>query len=152
MSAIVGLFFSAAISALPPASVPGVANAAVTQANIHSTICKSGWTATIRPPASYTNALKRKQLADPRFGDMDKNPRDYEEDHYVPLEIGGAPRDPKNLWPMPYAGQWGARVKDRIETRLRTEVCAGRMSLSEAQREIKTDWRKPYAHFFGQPK
>jgi hypothetical protein len=28
------------------------------------------------------------------------NPKDYEEDHLISLELGGAPRDPKNLWPQ----------------------------------------------------
>lgn len=37
---------------------PGAVNPAVTQKNIHSTICKKGWTATIRPRESYTEALK----------------------------------------------------------------------------------------------
>ena len=35
---------------------PGVLNPDVTQANIDSTICVHGWTRTIRPPTSYTNA------------------------------------------------------------------------------------------------
>ena len=41
---------------------PGVLNAAVTQATIRATICRHGWTRTIRPPVSYTNDLKRKGL------------------------------------------------------------------------------------------
>jgi hypothetical protein len=40
-----------------PALTPGVTNPAVTQANIKTTICKSGWSATVRPPESYTEAL-----------------------------------------------------------------------------------------------
>ena len=41
---------------------PGVADPAVTQGNIRSTICVSGYTATVRPPSAYTDALKRKQM------------------------------------------------------------------------------------------
>ncbi len=37
---------------------PGVANPAVTQDSIDQTICVSGWTKTIQPPASYTSKLK----------------------------------------------------------------------------------------------
>jgi len=48
---------------LPDSSrTPGVTDPAVTQANIGSTICKSGWTATVRPPESYTENLKEEQL------------------------------------------------------------------------------------------
>src|SRR5207248_867932 len=45
-----------------PARTPGVLNPDVTQATIRSTICTHGWTATIRPPVEYTNALKRTQM------------------------------------------------------------------------------------------
>ena len=41
---------------------PGVLNPVVTQSNIKDNICKSGWTDTIRPPVSYTNKLKARQL------------------------------------------------------------------------------------------
>jgi hypothetical protein len=34
----------------------------VTQSTIKQTICKSGWTSTIRPPTSYTNRIKAKEL------------------------------------------------------------------------------------------
>jgi len=30
---------------------------------------------------------------------VDKAPSHYEEDHLISLELGGNPRDPKNLWP-----------------------------------------------------
>ena len=41
---------------------PGVVNPDVTQATIATTICRRGWTRTIRPPVSYTNDLKRRGL------------------------------------------------------------------------------------------
>jgi serine protease inhibitor len=41
-----------------------VLNPAVTQATIGSTICVMGWTDTIRPPTSYTNALKVQQIGE----------------------------------------------------------------------------------------
>jgi hypothetical protein len=37
----------------------GVWNREVTQNNIQDTICVPGWTKTVRPPVSYTNAVKR---------------------------------------------------------------------------------------------
>ncbi len=37
---------------------PGATNPAVTQATIHETICKAGWTATVRPPVAVTDAIK----------------------------------------------------------------------------------------------
>lgn len=114
---------------------PGATNPAVTQDTIGETICKSGWTATVRPPTSYTNRLKREQIA--AYGYVDTNPRDYEEDHDVAIEIGGSPTDPRNLWPEPGATQ---NLKDRVEGAAHSAVCDHRMSLAEAQHDIATDW------------
>lgn len=133
-----------------PVTTPGAINPAVTQATIETTICVRGWTKTIRPPETYTDALKLRQLEDEGAVDMD--PRHYEEDHLISLEIGGSPSDPRNLWPEPYAGQWGARVKDRIENRLHREICAGRLSLDEAQTMIREDWIAAYKRYFKVPR
>jgi hypothetical protein len=122
-----GLF--AAAFAFDSASTPGASNPSVTQSNIDATICARGWTATIRPPESYTSAIKRKLLA----GLSDSNPRHYELDHRVPLELGGAPYDERNLWVQPWEGRCGALVKDQEENRLHLAVCNRAMSLADAQ-------------------
>lgn len=125
---------------------PGAANPEITPENIFENICNPNWsTKFIRPPAHYTNQLKLEQIQE--YGDADANPRDYEEDHLIPLELGGNPQDPKNLWPEPYdtsIPDGGARSKDRVESFLHREVCAGRISLREAQTEIATDWYRVY--------
>ena len=77
---------------------PGALNPRVRQSTIKKTICKSGWTKTIRPPVAFTNALKIKQMV---LYEETGLPSEYEEDHFIPLELGGAPRNPKNLWPEP---------------------------------------------------
>ncbi|MCZ4120269.1 hypothetical protein [Streptomyces sp. H39-S7] len=117
---------------------PGTYNPDVTQASIGSTICVSGWTATVRPPTSYTNALKVQQIAE--YGYTDISTADYEEDHQVPLELGGAPRDPKNLWPEPRYGTKTATTKDGVETKLKNAVCKGTITLSSARTAIATNW------------
>ena len=136
-----------ALLALAAALVPGATNPAVTQANIHQTVCVSGWTATIRPPASYTNRLKRQQMA--RFN-LPGEPHLYEEDHLISLEIGGNPTDPANLWPEPWDGEWGAHKKDRLENALKRRVCSGQMTLSDAQHAIASDWIAAYQRYVGQ--
>jgi hypothetical protein len=78
---------------------PGALNPDVTQATIRSTICVSGWTKTVRPPASYTDHLKRQQKI--AYGEANVPDSQLEEDHLIALGIGGAPRDPANLWPNP---------------------------------------------------
>lgn len=135
-------------SLLPnPALTPGVINPGITQANIQDTICKSGWTATIRPPVSYTNKLKVQQISE--YGYADTNPKDYELDHLLSLELGGNPTDPKNLWPEPYNTKVGnqtigAHQKDLVENHLHALVCAKQLTLAEAQAEITKDWYAVY--------
>ena len=121
------------------ALTPGATNPAVTQANIKKTICVSGYTKTIRPPVSYTNALKKKQIAQYKY--TDRVLSHYEEDHLIPLAVGGNPRDPSNLWPEPLAS---AKKKDKLEKRAQTLVCAGKVPLKNMQREIAKDWIAAY--------
>ena len=110
-----------------PVRTPGVLNPDVTQANIRSTICRQGWTATIRPPTDYTNDLKRKQMK--QYGETGSLSH-YQEDHLISLELGGNPTDPRNLWPEPYPR---AADVDRTENELNAEVCAGQLTLAQAQ-------------------
>jgi hypothetical protein len=115
-----------------PVRTPGVVNPNVTQANIRSTVCKRGWTATIRPPVSYTNALKRKQMR--QYGETGSM-SDYQEDHLISLEMGGSPTDPRNLWPEPYPR---ASEMDQIENELNSEICDGQLTLAQAQQREDT--------------
>ena len=89
----------------------------------------SGWTATVRPPVSYTDRLKRQQMA--AYG-LQGQPLSGEElDHLVALELGGAPADVANLWPEPWAGDGNAHQKDAVENFLNREVCRGTMLLAD---------------------
>jgi hypothetical protein len=110
-----------------PIRTPGVLNPDVTQANIRSTICRQGWTSTIRPPTDYTTELKRKQMR--QYGETGSL-SDYQEDHLISLELGGSPTDPRNLWPEPYPR---AAEVDRTENELNAEVCSGELTLAQAQ-------------------
>ena len=127
-----------------PSRTPGALNPDVTQSTLDRTICSRGWTKTIRPPASYTSALKKQQMAE--MG-LSGSPHDYEEDHLVSLELGGHPTDSRNLWPQLWDGQWGAHKKDVVETRLKTLVCNGKISLSDAQTAIRTNWIAAYQRY-----
>jgi hypothetical protein len=118
-----------------PTCTPGALNPNVTEDTIATTICRPGWTATIRPPTSYTNDLKRRQID--QYGYLDHALGDYEEDHLVPLSVGGNPTDPRNLWPEPGASP---NTKDKVEADLQGAVCGHRVSLASAQQAIATDW------------
>lgn len=129
-----------------PTLTPGALNSEVTQETIQTTICVPGYSSSIRPPVSYTDALKAKELADPAYGDTaDQDPAHYELDHFIPLSIGGNPTDQKNLWPQPrLTTPYNAGVKDTLEYTLYKEVCAGSLTLDTAQQAITSDWVQAY--------
>lgn len=133
-------------SDLPISSLtPGAINAEVTQANISSTVCVKGWTKTVRPPRYYTNELKRHQIR--QYGYANTNPRDYEEDHLIPLSVGGNPTDPLNLWPQPRNSEWGADRKDELEFAMYKAVCNREVSLAEARQAFATNWIEAYRRY-----
>jgi hypothetical protein len=115
----------------------------VTQANISSTICRSGYTETVRPSESITEPEKEASLR--AYGDTGPL-HIYEYDHLVPLELGGATNDPRNLWPEPGGIP---NPKDELEDRLRGLVCSGQMKLPVAQRAIARDWVTLYRRLIG---
>jgi hypothetical protein len=144
------------ILALPSAAVfagdlpdqrmtPGALNSTVTQANIQETICVKGYTKTIRPPQNFTNKLKKYQIRAYDYADTD--PKHYEEDHLIPLNIGGSPNDPQNLWPQPRNSEWNAEKKDVLEFKLYKLVCHGQVPLDEARNAMATNWIKAYKQY-----
>jgi hypothetical protein len=136
------------LDSLPdPRCTPGALNPAVTQARIGVTICRSGWTSTVRPPASITEREKAASMSAYGHG---AHARGFEYDHLVSLELGGAVNDPRNLWPEPdYAVRSGFYLnpKDRLEGTLNRLVCSGQMTLAAAQRVIAGNWISAYARY-----
>lgn len=101
----------------PSNTPPGAYNPAVTQDTINQTICVVGWTKTIR-----VRLATRKG---------------YQHDHFIPLELGGAPTNPNNLWYVPIDR---AHRDDSEENKLHREVCSGKITLFKAQRII-IEWK-----------
>jgi len=126
-----------------PTCTPGAFNPAVTAATLGQTVCRAGWTATIRPPVGYTETLKRQQLAAYRLAGPIGT---YVEDHAVPLEAGGDPTSPANLWPE---NRRESLVKDQVEAAVNRAICQGRVSLADGQHLIASDWTAAYRRFVG---
>lgn len=163
---------------------PGAIDPAITQENIAKNICNKDFkTGTVRPPSSYTTKVKKQQMAD-IYGDTvpqsaaslggadydeDKcvlhsnNARCYEEDHIISLQNGGAPSDPRNLFPEAYntfvkKDHVGAREKDKVENYVHNGICLAvpnakfssgpkpskRLTLEEGQRILAIDWYACY--------
>lgn len=129
-----------------PACTPGEADSRVTPTNIADTVCRSGYTKTVRPPTSVTEPLKRQVMA--AYGLAGTPLKDVELDHELPLELGGA-STVANLWPEPWAETRGAHHKDQLENVLHSQVCAGRMELATAQRAITSNWEAAYRSYVG---
>jgi hypothetical protein len=131
-----------------PNCTPGAVDPAVTQANIASTICRTGYTTIVRPPTSYTEPIKERQLA--AYGDYaGHRASSYEEDHLISLELGGSPRAPRNLWPEAHYPKPGSYQKDGVENYLHRQVCSGAMTLRNAQRAEATNWVAIYRRTHG---
>lgn len=123
-----------------PRCSPGARNPAVTQGNLDDTICRSGYSKSIRPPESVTEPEK---LVVMRAYGLRGSPHPYELDHIISLELGGAANSYKNYYPelnYPHPSGFFLNPKDHVEGALHRLICDRRISLARAQRLIATDW------------
>jgi hypothetical protein len=104
-------------------------------------VCVVGYTKTVRnvPTAE-------RKLVFARYHIPYANHAKYEVDHLISLELGGN-NAITNLWPEPYAGATGARVKDKIENKLHALVCDGKLALKTAQHAIAVNWYAAYLKY-----
>lgn len=127
-------------SVLPdPHCTPGAVSPAVTPTTIATTICRTGYTKTVRPPTSVTTPEKE---ANARSYAYNGKWKIAEYDHYIPLELGGDPNDRRNLWvePNKSTATHVQNPKDGVEDRLKHAVCDGTVGLRAAQKAIATNW------------
>jgi hypothetical protein len=120
-------------------------NPNVDESTIDLTICRSGYTKSVRPATNYSNGVKKKLMREAgidvtRIGD-------FELDHIVPLALGGHPRKLSNLMLQPWDGERGAKIKDVLEVRLQSLVCHGELDLTDAQICIAQDWEACAARY-----
>ena len=132
-----------------PHCTPGALNPQVTQSTIGSTICRSGYTSSIRPPESITEPEKQQSASSYGYkGSFSTG----EYDHLVPLELGGDPNDAANLWVEPNDNPNATSTsnsKDVLENRLNSLVCSGQLSLGAAQAAIASNWATAYRTYVG---
>ncbi len=108
---------------------------------------------------SVTTALKKSVFAAYNVPFEDR--ANYEVDHFIPLALGGVntctDTPTCNLWPEPHQksfpeiAPWGSETKDRLELRLYKMMCAGQISLHDAQVAISTDWEVAYRQYVADP-
>ncbi|MCC3777519.1 hypothetical protein [Streptomyces sp. UNOB3_S3] len=135
--------YTAAKEPLPdPKCTPGATNPKVTQATLKTTICRSGYTADIRPG---TNITSREKTANAASYGYKGSLKEAEYDHLISLQLGGDPNDPRNLWVQPPSpghkeGAGPNNPKDVVESKLKAAICSGKTELVKAQRAITKDW------------
>jgi hypothetical protein len=101
-------------------------------------VCTRGYTQTVRNvPQSEKNEVYKE------YGIYSHKTGEYEIDHFISLELGGA-NDISNLWPEAANPTPGFHQKDLVENYLNEQVCKGIITLSEAQKEISTNWLEVY--------
>jgi hypothetical protein len=129
---------------LPPAGTPGATDPAVTQANITITVCRPGYSRAVRPPYAITGPFKRRLMDVQHPGER---MADYELDHLIPISLGGAPFDTRDLWLQPRNGQANAAQKNALAYILWRLVCEHRLPLRTAQRAISHNWIQAFATY-----
>ncbi len=101
-------------------------------------ICVPGYSKSVRNvPESEKNQVYLE------YGISTRTTGEYEVDHLISLELGGS-NDISNLWPEAAQPTPGFHEKDKVENYLHAEVCAGRISLQEAQLKIANNWEEFY--------
>jgi hypothetical protein len=101
-------------------------------------ICQSGYASSVRNvPTSEKDQVYSE------YGIASRYAGEYEVDHLVSLELGGS-NDISNLWPELASPTPGFHQKDQVENYLHDKVCAGSVSLQQAQIEIATNWLAVY--------
>ena len=128
-------------SILPPRDTPGAVDPSITQANIGTTICRPGYARSVRPSFAVTAPVKRRLMDAQHPGESFA---DYELDHLIPISLGGAPLDLRDLWLQPRRGQANAADKNALAYVLWRLVCERRVPLRTAQQAIRRDWTTAY--------
>lgn len=126
---------------------PGALRSDVDPAHLELTVCKPGWSDSIRPPTAETNRMKTAAMI--AYGIPASQRSVTELDHEIPEWAGGA-SDAANLWPevSDQPGKGIHNTKDEVENRVHTQIC-GLRDPAERSRlwaiaviEFTIDWTK----------
>lgn len=94
-----------------------------------------------------SESMERKVFA--RYGIPWTRRLEFKIDHLIPTELGGAD-DIDNLWPQSLnVRPYNTRRKEQLTQRFLALVAEGRMSLAQAQEEIRQDWISAFVNHLG---
>ena len=127
---------------LPISSITsGASNPAVSQSNVKATICSKNWLSKNQPNRNFLSQSKILELKT-SYSQSYKAFKDSQivEDLLIPVNLGGSINSISNLWPLPKVGEFGSDTKRLLEDKLNSLVCTGKVSLSDAQIAISSNW------------
>lgn len=114
---------------------PGMVDTAVS-GHTAQTICSPGWlarTTKVKPSvATLDQLLIKYQLAG--------SPMTYIAAEVIPVEDGGSPTSPANLYPLPLNGYGGQRTRMLVADEFHGEICASRITIAQAAKLLEGDW------------
>jgi hypothetical protein len=122
--------------ATDPSCAPGRLDPAVTANNIAQTVCNAAWVAAASqlqpPPTTLDKLLIEYQLP----GD----PVTYALARVIPVQDGGSPTSPLNLYPLPLNGFGGQQTQTVVANQLRDEICSHKITIAQAAKTLEGDW------------
>jgi hypothetical protein len=118
-----------------PARAPGMLDPAAT-GNIAQTVCNPAWVAAASqiqpPPVTLDKLLIEYQLPG--------NLVTYALARVVPVEDGGSPTSPLNLYPLPLNGFGGQQTQTVVANQIHHEICSHKITIAQAAKTLQGDW------------
>jgi hypothetical protein len=94
-----------------------------------------------------TEEMERKVFA--RYHIPWRRRPEFKVDHLIPTELGGADTI-DNLWPQsPFTKPYNPQRKQLLTQCLLARIASGKMTLAQAQREIREDWISCFVDHLG---
>jgi len=118
-----------------PDCAPGKINPAV-PGHTAQTVCSVSWVAaaaTVRPSQTIEDELLIKYS-------LPGSPLTYVVAQVVPVEDGGSPTSPENLYPLPLNGYGGQKTRALVAGQLHDEICSHKITVAQAAKTLAGDW------------
>lgn len=118
---------------------PGAVRDDIDPDHLEWTVCKPGWSDSVRPPTVETNRMKTAAMR--AYGVPEELRPVTELDHKVPESLGGASHA-LNVWPQvsDKPGKGFHNTKDEVESRVHSWVCQHRGRWADTVRAFATNW------------
>jgi hypothetical protein len=118
-----------------PSCAPGELSTGVT-GNTGETVCNQAWIAAasrLQPSATTLEQLLIEYQ-------LPGNPATYALARVIPVQDGGSPTSPSNLYPLPLYGYGGQQTRGAVADELHDEICSHKITVAQATTTLEGDW------------